>query len=54
MKRIKITAFVDIENVFVYVDDGATDEEIDNEVAFYVNERLDVGWSIASNGRAST
>ncbi len=48
MKRIKITAHVDIENVFIYVDDDATDEDIDSEVEFYVGQRLFRDWSIVN------
>ncbi len=45
MKRVKITAHVDIENVYIYVDDDATNEDIDNDVKFYVDQRLFIDWN---------
>lgn len=43
MKKVKIGAFIDIEE-YLEFDDSATEEDIEKEVGHFVSERLDVWW----------
>lgn len=51
MRKVKIEAYVDIEDVYIEVDDDADDEDIEHEVKFYVDERLHIGWKVEESNQ---
>ncbi len=45
MKKVKIYAYVDIEDILEF-DDDETEEYIEDIVCQIVNEQLDVAWKV--------
>jgi hypothetical protein len=45
MKKVKVYAYIDVEDIFEF-DDEVTEDEIEDTVCHFVNERLDVAWKV--------